>query len=476
MTMKVSLLSQEEKERIHARALDVLEKVGIQFNSHQALEILAQAGCQVDREELSARIPPALVEKALSTIPHQVTLAARDPKWDLHYGVGGPYFISSAQSAHFRDLETRKRRAPTSQDLIQCALICDALEEVDEFCPMVVPSDIPPPLRSLRASEIAYTHNRKHVLGWVDSLDALPFHLEVMDAVLGDRKKLRERPVFSHIINDISPLQKSGNLVDVTLALREFRIPIVLYHMPLSGATAPVTLAGTLLEMTANMLSSVVLYQLVEPGWPILWGTGAGPLDMRMGRVGGGPEAILMSVAHVELAHYYGLPSIGGGVFSYDAKQIGFQAGIEAVMMSLPVALAGTDALYGPADLDGANLVDLPYLIVCSELVRQLRRILRGIDLDEEHFLFDVMARLRFQGDYLGDPSTKRLFRQEHLLPRLFPRESYEAWEARGQTEEARAIAQVKEILRSHTPMPLPTGVARQLDRVLAAAQRALVH
>jgi len=85
------------------------------------------------------------------------------------------------------------------------------------------------------------------------------------------------------------------------------------------------------------------------------------------------------------------------------------------------------------------------------------------------------MARLRFQGDYLGDPSTKRLFREEHLLPRLFPRESYEAWEARGQTEEEMAITQVKEILKSHAPLPLPVEVSKEFERILAAAERALV-
>ena len=75
-----------------------------------------------------------------------------------------------------------------------------------------------------------------------------------------------------------------------------------------------------------------------------------------------------------------------------------------------------------------------------------------------------------FQGEYLGDPSTKKYFREEHLLPKIFPRESYEAWEARNQSEEQMAIERVKKILDTHEPMPLAEDVGVEIDRIIAAA------
>jgi trimethylamine--corrinoid protein Co-methyltransferase len=404
-----------------------------------------------------------------------VTLAARDPDKDLVYGSGELYFLSAAQSPFFLDLNTRERRAATLEDLIQCVRICDYLDEVDEFCPMVVPTDVPPVLRGLKAGITALENTSKHILKSVDTR-TLPFHLEVLDAVLGHRDRIKDRPIFSQVINDISPLQKDGDLVDATLGLSEYRVPITLYFMPMAGGTAPVTLAGTLLEMTASMLSSVVLYQHAQPGWPIIYGAGAGTLDMRTGRYGSGAESTLMSVAPVEMARFYGLPCLAGGLGAGDSKQINFQAGVEAMMGSVFAASAGADAIWGPADLDGGTLVDLPWLVLATEVVRQIKRLLQGIVFDEQHFLFDVIAKMRFEGEYLGDRSTKQFFREEHLLPDLFPRESYGDWEERGQSEEQIGMARVKEILRSHEPEPLPEEVGKELEHILAAAHKELAQ
>lgn len=183
-----------------------------------------------------------------------------------------------------------------------------------------------------------------------------------------------------------------------------------------------------------------------------------------------------MSIAHVEMAKYFGLPTISGAISGWESKQTDFQSGLDAVMGVLPVVLAGADSVWGPGDLDGANFVDLPFLLVAAEVVRQLRRLLEGIALDEERFLFDTIVKMGFQGEYLGDPTTKKYFREEHLLPRLFPRESYESWAERGQSEEEMALDQVKEILATHIPEPLPDEVAQEIDRIVNAAEKVLVE
>jgi trimethylamine--corrinoid protein Co-methyltransferase len=148
---------------------------------------------------------------------------------------------------------------------------------------------------------------------------------------------------------------------------------------------------------------------------------------------------------------------------------------MDTVFNSLLPILAGVDNLWGPADFDGATLVDLPYVLLAAEVLRQIGRLIEGINLDQERFLFDVIEKMGYQGEYLGDPSTKKFFREEHLLPDLFRRESYEAWEARGESEEENAIEKVKEILDTHEPEPLPDDVVREIDRIYAKAEKALV-
>jgi trimethylamine--corrinoid protein Co-methyltransferase len=182
-----------------------------------------------------------------------------------------------------------------------------------------------------------------------------------------------------------------------------------------------------------------------------------------------------MTVALIDMAKHYGVPCNTWGHSSTEAKAIGFQSGIEGVMPGLLAALAGADNLWGPADMDGANMVDLAYVLLSTEPIRQTARLLKGMEVNEENFLFDVIAKMRFAGEYLADPSTKKYFRNEHLLPKIFPRESYEAWEARGQSEEQMAIEHVKEVLNTHEPEPLPEDVVREIDRIYVKAEEALV-
>jgi len=476
MPLNLTLFSDTEVQRIHGCVLDVLQNVGIKFDSTKALEILGDSGCEINNDDQSAKIPGHLLDKALESVPRSFTLAARNPEKDVTYGVGGPHFLSAAQSVFYRDLLTRERRVGTISDLTDVTILCDALKEIDLFCPMIVPNDVHPYLRGLRAGQVAFNNTDKHIVGGVGALETLPFHLEIWDAILGDRARLKERHMMTHIINDVSPLQKDGNLVNVTLALGEYQFPILLYYMPMAGSTSPVTLSGTLIEMTANMLASIVLYQSAQPGWPIIWGAGPGTLDMKTGRFAGGAAAALITIGQVELAKFYGIPSMSGWIGSYESKEIDFQSGMDATLGVVPTVLAGADGIWGPGDLDGSNLVDLPYVLLGTDLVRQVRRLLNGITFNDEHFLFDVIKAMRFQGDYLADPSTKKYFRQEHLIPDLFPRESYENWEARGQTESEMALARVQSILDTHKPTPLPEDIKVEIDRIIKAAERALTN
>ena len=339
---------------------------------------------------------------------------------------------------------------------------------------MVMPRDVPPMMGELECLRASLRHTTKHFLGGGTDLQVVSFGMKMLEAALGDLDCLKERPLFSAVINPVSPLQNRGELVDCTLAWAPYKVPIFLQFLPLGGGTAPITLAGTVLEANAEFLGNMTLYQLAEPGWPILWALAAGSIDMRSGRWVFGPEGVLMTLALIEMSKYYGVPSNSWGHCSTEAKEIGFQAGLEGTLPGLVAALAGVDNMWGPADLDGATLIDLPFVILATQVMRQTGRMVQGMALDDEHFLFDVIANMRFQGEYLGDPSTKKYFRREHLMPDLFPRESYEAWEAQGQTEEEIAMARVNKILSTHEPDPLPDDVNKELDRIMAAAEKAL--
>ncbi len=473
---RIYLLSKAELERIHSKSLDILQRVGIHFGSERALDILEQAGCQVDRDEQSAKIPARVVEDAMQLPPSEFLLAASDPSKDIICGGDKLYYTSAGQSPWIRDLETRERRLATSQDLIQCTQYVEATDEIAEYAAMVLPTDVPPILRGLKSLQIVLQNSTKHFLTGTIDWDVLPFMKAMLEAAFGDLSKFKERPLFSLVVEPLSPLRNNGTQVDMTLAWAPYKIPISMGAMPLAGATSPATLAGTVLLCNAEFLGNTVLYQLAQPGWPIQWSPMPATLDMRTGRTALGPEAALMSVAMIEMARYYDIPSTALDICAVDAKDIGFQSGMETVFMGLISALAGVNNIWGPADLDGYTMVDLAHVYLSLESVRQINRLRMGMIIDEEHFLIEAIEEMGFRGEYLSHPSTKKYFRQEHLLPDIFPRESYEAWRARGQREEERAIERVKEILKGLESVPLQDEVERELDRILLQAENVLLQ
>jgi trimethylamine--corrinoid protein Co-methyltransferase len=473
---KISLLSQDEKERVHGQSLAILQRVGIQFNSERALSILQEAGCEIDREAGWARIPPHLVEQALQTLPSRFLLAARNPAHDIVCGDGQLYYTSAGQCPWFRDLETRERREATLEDLILCAHLTEVMDEVQEWCPMVLPNDVHPAMRPLRAMEATLLHTSKHFLGGAEQRADVPYVLECIDAVLGDRAALRERPILSAVINPSSPLKNSGALVDNILDFAPYRVPIFLQFLPLAGATSPVTLAGTVLQENAAFLGNMTLFQIAEPGLPIIWAVAAGVMDMRSGRYAGGPEEVLMTLALIEMAHFYGVPCNSFGASSSEAFALGYQNGLETMFGQVVYgALACVDNFWWPADLDGFNLMDLASVVLATEAVRQTSRIRQGIVMDEEHLLLDRIFSMGFKGRYLSERSTKKYFREEHLLPDLFPRQTYESWQAQGQSEEEIALDRVRQLLGRYEPPPVAPEVVRELERIMAAAEAELL-
>ena len=473
----ISLLGQDEKERIHSQSLEILEQVGIQFNSERALTALEEAGCQVDRDEGWARMPAELVQQALDSLPSEFPLAALDPAHDLVCGDGQLYYTSAGQCPWFRDLESRERRPATLEDLKLCARLTQSMDEVQEWAAMVLPSDISPGMRLMRAIEVTLLHTSKHFLGAAERREEMALLLECMDAVLGDRARLRERPIFSMVINPSSPLKNGGVLVDNVLDLAPYRVPIFLQFLPLAGATAPVTLAGTVLQENAAFLGNITLYQVAAPGWPIIWAAAAGSMDMRTGRYVGGPEQILMTLALIEMARFYGVPCNSFAASSSEAFGPSFQNGMETTFgLVVYAALANVDNLWWPADLDGFNLMDPASVVLATETVRQMRRMRQGIVLDEEHLMHDDILRMGFDGKYLSERSTKRYFRKEHLLPDLFPRQTYESWEAQGQSEEQVALARVQELLREYELPTVAPEVRRELARIMKVAEKTLTQ
>jgi trimethylamine--corrinoid protein Co-methyltransferase len=468
---KLSLLDASACEEIHEATLDVLARAGVRFASPTALAVLREAGAEVDDETLIARLPRELVEQAVARAPREVVLGARDPARDVVLDGARTWLTVDGTGAATLDHRTGQRRPSTAADLAAATRVADALDEIGFVGPPVSAGDAAPGTEVLENLAVLLENTGKHVQYEVQREGEVPYVMDMLAAAADDGRWDPRRPLMSVVYCPVSPLQHEREMLDACLALAPRRVPMCVYSLGLSGATAPASLAGAVAQTNAEILSAIVLFELVEPGLPVIYVADAAVLDMRSGVYAcAGPEAILMNLSLVAMGRYYGLPVMATG-FTSDAKEYSVVAGFEGGSSALASLLARPDAIVGAGLLDAAQMLYLPKLVLDAEIMRQCEAVQRGLTIDHEHLAADLICRVGPGGQYLAARETRRtLAAGEHYRPRAYGRESYDAWTAAGQTVVQRAAATVESILDSHRPKPLPTGAAPRFAALIAAA------
>ncbi len=470
-----------ELDAIHAATLRVLDEVGVVFPSRDAQELLAAAGAVVNARTGVVRIPPRLVGEALDAAPRDVLLAGRDAARDVRCDGDEVCLTLDGTGAYTLDHHSWERRTSTMRDLADAALVADASAEIGVVWNIVSAADAPANTQVLDELVACVSHTGKHVQGEVQRAAEVPYVLDILAAASDEGRWRPERPFFSIVYCPVPPLQHEPEMLDAALALARAGVPMCVYSMGLAGATAPVTLAGAVMQANAEILSSIVLFQLARPGLGCIYVADTGVLDMHAGvYAAASPESVLITQAMAGLARRYELPMMATG-FTGDANEFSWMSGSDAGMTGLAAALMDPDLLCGAGMHDGAQMLSLPKILLDCELFRQCVRVRAGLTVDEEHLMTDVVANVGPGGHFLKARETRRFLRAGELFsPRLQLREPFEAWSAerpegvRSSAEVDRAVAAVEEILATHRPKPLPPGASDRIAGVLAAARRDL--
>ena len=470
-----------ELDAIHEATLRLLAEVGVSFPDARAQALLAEAGASVDAATGLVRIPQRLVEEALAAAPREVLLAGRDPARDVRCDGREVHLTLDGTGAYTLDHRTGERRPSTMQDLADASLVADAADEVGVVWNIVSAADAPPNTQVLDELVACLTHTGKHVQGEVQRAEEVPFVMEILAAAAEGGRWDPGRPFFSIVYCPVPPLQHEPAMLGAGLALAREGVPMCIYSMGLTGATAPVTLAGAVMQANAEILSSIVLFQLVRPGLGCIYVADTGVLDMRSGAyAAAAPESVLLTQAMVGLARRYELPVMATGLTG-DANEFSMMSGADGGMTLLASALMDPDLLCGAGMHAGAQMLSLPKILLDCELFRQCGRVRAGFTVDADHLMEAVVAAVGPGGHFLRARETRQFLRGGELLaPRLLQREPFEAWSAArtAQTRQAaevlRATAAVEEILATHRPVPLPDGAEERIAAVIAAAGRDL--
>jgi trimethylamine--corrinoid protein Co-methyltransferase len=285
--------------------------------------------------------------------------------------------------------------------------------------------------------------------------------------VAGTVEALRERPIVSWTnCWTVSPLRYAPETVEILDEIVRQGMPVAISSAPQAGATSPVTLAGTLVQLTAEQLSGITYINLMSPGHPILMGYVPSVADLRTGSfTGGSPEFALMNAAAVQLAHHFGLPVYNSSALS-DSKVPDIQAGYEKGMSSVTAALAGANFIHHSAGfLESLLTVAYEQYIIDDDINGAVMRMVRGIEVTEETLAVQVIHEVcNGEGHFLGHPQTIARMNTEYYYPHTGDRATRDAWEMAGALDmRERAKRRARELLQTQWPTHIPEELDARL-------------
>lgn len=464
---RFEVLSPEEVERIHEASLDLLAEVGIRVDYPIARDIFRRAGAAVDDARQVVRIPPDLVMRAVASAPASFALHGLDPS--VRYPIGPdqatPLFAGLGTPTRITDLRSGEIRPVSAADVREHIILIDELDHIHNSQMDVWPDDIP--MTTIHAEAIwAWAHHSRKSFG-MGCYGYLPTWdmMRMMAMAVGGKEELRRRPRFLAICSVVSPLQMAQQQAEGLLICADYGQPLAMSPEAIAGATAPVTLAGLLVQENAGILAHVVLAQIYRPGTPVLYGTVSTIANMRLGTVAlGAAETGLITAASAQLARRYGLPirSVGGAT---ESKTPDVQAGFERMQTLLPAVLARVNLITCGGTLDSTLLEHHALLVLDDEICGSALRLARGIEVTGETLALDLIRQINHTGNYLAETHTAAHFRKEHYQPRLVVREPWDTWEkGGGRTAIDNARARAVDILQRHQPRQLDPALAAELD------------
>lgn len=472
------VLTNDQLYRLHLASIEILENVGVQIPSEEALKICVDAGADVDFNSKVVKIPQYLVEECIKKTPHKVTLYGRDLKLKLHLGEGKVYFGTVGFATRIVDIDTGQYRSLSKDDLAKLVRVADALENIDFQLVMGQPMDVPTEIAELYQWLIAFENTRKHVVCQALNKRNAELAVEMGSVVAGGRDILGRYPVMTFIICLNSPLIFGGGLTEALIVASRCGVPVWVESGPLAGANSPATLAGTIALNNAEVLAGLVISKLVNPRSPFIYGSWSRSIDMKLGSVVlGGPEFALMRVCTAQLARYYRIPSGGGGILC-DSKTSDAQAGYEKMLTAILPAIAGLNLVCGMGLVGSENIASFEQLVIDNEVAGMVKRVLNGIEFNDDTLAIDVIREVGHEGNFLSRKHTLKFAKVEHYIPKVSDRNSPGVWIRMGMKNAAqRAREQALEILARYTPPSLPREALEKIqDIVLKESSRYITN
>lgn len=460
------VLTDAQCQTIYLAALDCLDQIGVEVANSEARELLRVAGARVAGTRV--KLPPHLVKDALASTPPAFTVWGRDTGREMRVAPDRVHFGPGLTNTYFIDPDTGERRSARRGDPGLTARVADALPGIDYVMGLALISDVRADLASVYEFAELLANTGKPILAWAHKPANVAAMVRMAAAVAGSEQALAERPLFALFSTYPSPLRNTDEDLANLLTAAAHGIPVVYLGGPTVGLESPVTGAGALVLHLANALSGLTIVQLHRRGAAMAIGSVLAAMDMRTLRPAyASPEMSLYSAAAVDVARYLHLPFMGTAGAS-ESKLIDAQAGLEAAIQVLMAALSGAALVHDVGFLDCADIGSLGMLVLTDEIIGMAKRIMRGIEVNADTIMLDLIASVGPGGSFLDQPRSVSRARQEIWVPSVLDRAPYALWEQAGSVDTVTRVARkVRKLLDTHHPTPLDAAVAAQISTIL---------
>ena len=445
--ISLELINSHSAGLIHDAVKRILWNVGVIIEHPSTRRMLIKNHKCVENDAY-IRLPPDLIEQAISTAPDKILLYDRNGEVRVDTSDKVSSFCPGHNCVRILDFRTGELRPCSLEDIRETARLCDHLPNIDMVCSLGYPSEVDPEDEVVETTKAMYDNCNKPAALLAHDDKIQKRMMDVIADRAGGWNEIAEKPVSIELMGPISPLRLPEDLCERLINCARWRAPVVCYPATFPGMSCPISVAGAIAQSSAEAIAGIVIHQLNEPGAPVLSGSAVLPMDLRQANLAyGSPEYMLSGLGASDYFRYIGIPSwIGAGCS--DSHQFDAQAAAEAAANLTIASMAKSSFVHNLGFLSGGRTGSLEMLMFCDEMIGWTSKMAGGVQVNAESLAVEVVERSALNTEYLTDQHTQDRYLTENWYPNLCERSDAEAWlEEGGDDMQARIRQRLSEIL-----------------------------
>ncbi len=380
------------------------------------VKMLIDSGSILSKDGKRVRMPQELVKSALAHAPKSILLATRDGRGDMRIPDSSRLHVSNGgEGIYIKDMLTGATRSSTLEDFRNFMILTESLPQVDFVWGMVGALDLPPDIKNITEFKTCFENTRKHFQGGASNAEEARGMIDLASILTDGPENLKKKPIFSAVECPISPLTFEGGLAEAQVEFAKAGVPVVAMVASVAGLTSPVTLSGTLAQVNAENLASLVMSQTAEKGAPWIYSSDSVPGDLVTGSIDyGALEAQLLRAGAGQMGRYYGMPTMVAGV-GLESKTLPLASVQEGVPSMTMMGLVPSDLGSGFGGVDQAAGASYEQLVADAWVWDVAREFVREFSADDAAISFETIRDAGLDGNFLGKRHTLARFKIESI-------------------------------------------------------------